>query len=524
MPSSNRVLALTSEGTMWVCPQCHAAFVEGRFCPHDGVALRGDEPHVPGLVIEHEIGRGLTGAVWRARGAGGHAVALKVLHRDWATHHEMRERFLREARAAASVVHPCVVAPLAVGTTEDGRPYIVMELVDGPSLEEVLALGPLPVARAAAIAADVASALAAAHRAGVVHRDVKPGNIKIARDGRARLLDFGVAYRLDVDEARLTQGGLTVGTPHYMAPEQCTGDVITGRTDVYALGCVLYRMLSGEVPFDGAAVAVMLAHAAREPVPLRARSVAAPAELEALVRRCLAKRPLDRPDAEALAEELTALATGRPRRSSATRVRLGRASTMPAASTDDEESITRTQPVAPLARRRHWGRWIAAAASFAIALLVLNATELGHDVAHRLGVHVHPDLPYLDGPQPAVAAEPRPFPENAAWHRFVVAIDDGISLRLGAPATLRTGRDQELTIEAWDVDGEPIDTTDMVVTFAGPGGALVGFAAEPTRERGVYRVRTRFAEPGEWLVHVFPPHGNAMVTFHLEVGDARRDG
>jgi eukaryotic-like serine/threonine-protein kinase len=555
---------------MWTCPQCRARYAEGRFCPLDGAVLGAaveparprrdsDGPAVPGVALERELGRGLTGAVWQGRRlADGRAVAVKLLHREWAGHAEMRERFAREAAAARAIDHPGVVAPLAAGELADGRPYLVMDLVDGPALEEVLALGPLPEERAAGIGADVADALAAVHAAGVIHRDVKPGNLRIGRDGRTRLLDFGVARRLDLDEPRLTQGGLAVGTPHYMAPEQCTGDPQSGRTDVYALGCVLYRMLSGEVPFEGAAVAVMLAHAGRDPVPLRERAPAVSAPLAALVMRCLAKRAGDRPDARELAEQLAVWAGRAPAGPEATRVRLGRAATVPApepgATRADAEaagavdrgggaslparSAARAREAAPSwlpsddattavvqpVRRRRLGRWLAGVLALAAGLLVFNATEVGHRLAHRAGLHLHPRIPlapFLAGPRPAVAA-PRPIPPPPVepGRQYLVAADAGVALRLGAPGEVRAGVDHDLTVEVWDRDGAPLDTTDLVVTFAGPEGALVGFAAEPTRAAGAYRLRTRFAAPGAWIVRVFPPVGDAMVVFHLEVGEA----
>jgi hypothetical protein len=108
----------------------------------------------------------------------------------------------------------------------------------------------------------------------------------------------------------------------------------------------------------------------------------------------------------------------------------------------------------------------------------------------------------------------------AAWHRYLVASDEGVMLRVGTPARLRTGAEVVLTVEAWDAEGEPFDTTDLVVTFAGPDGAALGFAAEPDAEPGLYQVRTRFDEGGAWVLRVFPPQGDAMVTFHLDVDDA----
>lgn len=494
---------------MWVCPQCRLELAEGRFCPADGTPLSARTGNIPGLELERELGRGLTGTVWRARDDAGRMVAVKVLHREWADHPEMRERFEREARAAAVCTHPGVVAPIEIGALADGRPYIVMELVDGPSLEEVLALGPLSEARATELGGQLADALAAVHRAGVVHRDVKPGNIRIGRDGRARLLDFGVARQVDVDEPRLTQGGLTVGTPHYMAPEQCTGEVVTGRSDVYALGCVLYRMLTGTVPFEGVAVAVMLAHAAREPIAIsdRADGAVSPA-IERLVMRCLEKRAGDRPDAAELADAL------RGGLAPVTRLRFERAQTVPSEPELESESVhendeTDTSVLPPVRRPARWGRRVVAVATFALALLAF-------DVPARVErmIRQRPAGAAVE----SMAVESLPAPP-AAWHRYLVASDDGVMLRVGTPAAMRLHADLELTIEAWDADGEPLDTTDLVVTFAGPDGVVVGFAAEPDQERGLYRVRTRFDVDGPWVLRIFPPSGDAMVTFHLDVGD-----
>ncbi|MCB9564881.1 MAG: protein kinase [Kofleriaceae bacterium] len=328
---------------MWTCPQCRLAVPDGRFCPADGTALRLE---IDGLVVGRELGRGMTGTVYEAAAAGAPPVAIKVLHGEWIDDPEMRARFEREVRAAAAVRHPSLVTARGHGVLGDGRPYLVMELIDGPQLDEVLALGPLGEPRAIELTRELAGALAALHQAGVVHRDVKPGNIKIGRDGRARLLDLGVARRIDGDEARLTGGGLTVGTPHYMAPEQCTGEAIDGRTDVYALGVTLYRMITGALPFDGAAVAVMLAHTSRAPEPPSAR-VAVSAPLEALVMACLAKRPDDRPDARGLAAALEALAWGEAPDPWAATVPFergaGRAATVRAADDEaDDEAATST--------------------------------------------------------------------------------------------------------------------------------------------------------------------------------------
>ncbi|MCO5171349.1 MAG: serine/threonine protein kinase [Planctomycetes bacterium] len=226
-----------------------------------------------------------------------------------------RERFRREGEVLARLRHPHVVAVHGSGELEDGRPYLLLDLVDGRSLTEHLArAGPLPVAEALRLAREVAAALAAAHGAGVVHRDVKPDNVLLDAAGRALLTDFGIALALD--QERLTRTGQWAGTLHYMAPEQLSGGERVGPpTDVYAVGALLYELLAGERPFDGDDVhQLAVAISTREPPPLRTHRPDVPAAIAALVHRCLEKEPRARhPDAGALLDDLDRLvAGGRP--------------------------------------------------------------------------------------------------------------------------------------------------------------------------------------------------------------------
>ncbi len=543
---------------MWTCPSCRTAVVDGRFCPFDRTQL---VLVVDGCTVERELGRGLSGEVHAARRADGTAVAIKILHRDWVGDDEMRERFVREARAAATVDHPCVVAPSSAGLLDDGRPYLIMDLVEGPSLEEVLALGPLAAPRALAIARDLAGALAAVHAAGVIHRDVKPSNVRIGRDGRACLLDFGVALRPDADDARLTGGGLTIGTPHYMAPEQCTGDAVDGRTDVYALGVVLYRMLTGRLPFEGPAVAVMLAHASRTPEP-PSTHVPVPAALDALVMRCLAKRRDRRLEAGGLDFELTAVAWGLevdPRaRTEATeldeadeadeadeldqgiatvdaattvelagqplaRASVGRHPRQRASGTGARwQDAPPAETDAHMTRRPRRGRVAVAALLVAATAAALVAfTPLHHALGLERLAWAHPHAAAAAAPAPVrPPTTPPPAAVVTAGHQLIVASDDLVAIRVAVPATLEPGRSHELTVEVWDAAGLPVDTTDLVVTFAGPRGATIGLAADPTRTRGVYRVTARFAERGAWTMRVFAPLGDSVVQLRLDVGAA----
>jgi serine/threonine-protein kinase len=221
------------------------------------------------------------------------SVAVKVPLPHLASQETASRRFHREALAAARLSHPNVVAVYDAGT-DGGREFIVMELVDGISLRELMATrGRLSVGETVSIGTQVASALDFAHRAGLVHRDVKPGNILLTADGRAKVTDFGIAKAIRDHDA--TQTGVTVGTARYLSPEQIEGRPVDGRADQYGLGVVLYEMLCGRVPFEGPNdVAVALGHLHRSPLPVREFRPEVPGWLDAAVLRCLNKDPGDR--------------------------------------------------------------------------------------------------------------------------------------------------------------------------------------------------------------------------------------
>jgi eukaryotic-like serine/threonine-protein kinase len=252
--------------------------------------------------LVEQVATSLMSEVWRAHDLElDRPVVLKLLGRD-----ADPERFAREAQAAAGLSHPNICLLYDYGETE-GRRFIVFELLAGGSLEDRLADGrPLPDGETARIARELAEALAYAHAQSVVHRDVKPTNVLFDEDGRAKLADFGVA-RI-TDQPTLTEAGTVLGTAAYISPEQATGEAVGPATDVYSFGVILYRMLTGRLPFESdSALELASMHATKEPPTVASRRADAPPELERLAMWTLAKRPEERlADGSALLAELTA--------------------------------------------------------------------------------------------------------------------------------------------------------------------------------------------------------------------------
>jgi serine/threonine protein kinase len=240
--------------------------------------------------------KGGMGSLWRARDLTlDRVVVLKTLLDESAGDDALVGRLRREARAMAGLDHPGI--PAVHDLCEDGgRVWLVMQYVEGPDARDHLAeQGPLPYPAVAAVAAQVASALAAAHAAGITHRDLKPANVVVGADGLVRVVDFGLAH-LAGAASRLTMTGEILGTAEYMSPELAAGRPVGPASDLYQLGCVIHALVTGGPPFTGGRlVTVMNRHVNEVPRPLRARRPDVPEELEALTARLLAKDPADRP-------------------------------------------------------------------------------------------------------------------------------------------------------------------------------------------------------------------------------------
>jgi hypothetical protein len=248
------------------------------------------------------LGCSATSRVEKARDTVlGRTVALKTLVHAFGASIEQKQ-FLREAQIVSQLSHPAIVNLYDVGIEGENVAYLVMEYIAGKTLQQVLAEAAVPLPRACSWAADLAGALSGAHRAGIIHGDIKPGNILVTEDGRVKLGDFGIARFA----TQVSGSGKMMGTPAYLSPEQIAGEPQSTRSDIFSLGIVLYQMVTGSAPFDGSSVSAVCAQIlSAEPLPPSQRNPALPAEIDRIILRCLAKNPADRyPSAESLAASL----------------------------------------------------------------------------------------------------------------------------------------------------------------------------------------------------------------------------
>ena len=309
---------------MRICPTCGLKYQDDQDrCFVDNAPLEQQADPFIGrtlagrYLVEAPIGEGGMATVYRARHTlVDRPVAVKIMAPNLARNESLRERFRREAKNAAQLAHPNIIEIYDHGETEDGAVFLVMELLDGAPLAAMVAEGPMDPGRVATLGLQIAQGLARAHDFDVIHRDLKPENIFVANAGPGRvtvkLLDFGIARSMH--DSRLTNAGEIFGTPQYMAPERITSIDAGPAADLYALGCILYEMLTGKVPFEAEEITGFFIKHMQEPPPKPSDSVpSCPRRLEELILTMMAKAPGERPvDAHQVIKELQALvpATG----------------------------------------------------------------------------------------------------------------------------------------------------------------------------------------------------------------------
>ncbi len=416
------------------------------------------------------IGQGGMGVVYEVEHVLiGRRLALKRLDPLLARNPDVLMRFQREARAAAAIGDEHIVEVSDMGRLQDGSPYIVMELMEGSDLgHELEKNGPLPISRAVRIAKECCSALGAAHAKGIIHRDVKPDNIFLTtvRDNPdfVKILDFGISKlteaALGIGDSSMTKTGTAMGTPYYMSPEQVRGErSLDARTDVYAMGVVLFQMLSGRVPFDAASYPALVIKIVSEPPPsLLSLRTDIPASLDQVVQKAMAKEPADRfGSMEEFADALSSFSTlsGRPQLTEAG-VAFTRTSTPQA-----WESPAREETVAGISRGPTARTWAmlggAAVASVLISYLIVGprmtgqGTEEPGTAAANLLAPALPETPATTSPGPS--AEPGPLSPPVAASRSV----DETSAE---PSPVRAGSEKEKAIAKKDpIDKPPVKTS-----------------------------------------------------------------
>jgi serine/threonine-protein kinase len=422
--------------------------------------------------LESKLGSGGMSTVYLARdGTLERWVAVKVMHREMSDQPDQLERFRREARAVAQLSHPNVVAVIDAGE-DGGHPYIVFEYVDGETLKQrIERVGPLPVDEATAYAIEIGRGLAAAHARRLVHRDVKPQNVLIDSEGRAKVTDFGIARSLESDG--LTQTGRVLGTTDYVSPEQAMGRGVDARSDIYSLGVLLYEMLTGEVPFQAETVVGVAMKHVNEQIPdVQARRPDTSSALAAVVERATAKEPKKRyPDMASCLADLEG----------ALEVEVARAGGAHGQATTVLGSVSSKRKMLTTRRVSAAGVFLVLAATVAALLITaLTGTDEGSS----------PSLAPSGAPVKIVGTESfDPSPGDGEEH------DDELSLAIdGNPVT------------GWSTETYDAPTTEASV--GKPGVGLVVSAGEPVAGRTL-RVRS---DVDGWSMEVYGSEGGPPTT------------
>jgi beta-lactam-binding protein with PASTA domain/predicted Ser/Thr protein kinase len=483
---------------------------------NDRKRVLGDRYEVEGV-----LGQGGMAKVFKGHDKVlGRPVAVKVLSPQYAGDDQFVSRFRREAQAAAGLNHPNIVSVFDTGSQQDVH-YIVMEYVRGKTLRDtVRSEGPLHPERAAEIGAAVARALASAHEAGLVHRDIKPGNIMLTSDGEVKVMDFGIARTATGDT--LTQTAAVLGTASYLSPEQAQGEPVDGRSDIYSLGCVLYEMVTSRPPFTGdSPVAIAYKHVRDDPVSPSRINSDVPGDLEAVIMKAMAKNPANRyQSADEMKQDLERLLQGLP--TLATPV-LG----------DTTEHLSRTRPEGTAVmtevpqeeeeegRRRVWV--IILVSLLVLGLLGLAAFFLVRSLLEPAAPVTMPDVvgeteedavDILEGRGLQVNVETETHPTAPKGEVFDQDPDAGQEVEEGAEVTITVSRGPPKS-EVPDVINQSEESAREELDAAGFGMVVTGEeASEDIPEGNVIR---QDPEPGTRLaegrtVSVVISTGPAMVT------------
>jgi serine/threonine-protein kinase len=461
--------------------------------------------HVGRYEILGELGRGSMGIVHQARDPQiDRLVAIKtiaLLTEDIEEQQEYRQRFFLEARAAGRLSHPGIVTIFDVGEDSDTHsPFIVMEYVDGEPLNKFIASpAKMPVRRALRLAQQLAEALDYAHAQGVVHRDMKPANILVGKDGHAKITDFGIAK---LNLANITHAGHVIGTPAYMSPEQLEGEVVDGRSDLFSLGVILYTMLTGHRPFQGnSAATVSFKVANRDPLPASAFDSALPAELDYVIARAMAKDRSSRyQTGREMALDLHSLLRGQAPRSQGDHIH---GNTRPASAPVHEATqrqfadpkrstvtsdATSIRNLIAFVRQTPTKRELIAALVLIVAGFVFARTRSSHTpVAPPATQIAAPVAAKMDAPSPP---DPKPVVVTAAPKP--VALSSSLQLQIEhhlATATLRVWSDDHL-ISSYVLHGE---ARKHLVVFKQVDGAAKETLHIPA---GKHRIRIRVEAAG----------------------------
>jgi serine/threonine protein kinase len=534
--------ATTTDESGSFCPDCGAALAELAGVPKKGFARATTAPadtadrdevaasstaKLLGTVVDSQfkiesiLGGGAFGTVYRGTQVGlDRPVAVKIPTHEIASDPVMCKRFAREARSAARIHHPGIVAIYAVGELADTRPYLAMQYVEGEPLDKILADGPISAHRALRIARSIASALSETHAADVVHRDLKPSNIvwRLDRNGddQITIVDFGIAVCKpgNADATRLTAGGL-IGTPHYMSPEQAHGEEVDARADLYALGCLLFELVTGSPLFDGSGFEVLLAHLGRPaPIPSE-RNPAVPEAIDRLCGSLLEKKPDDRPQTaddvivliDAALAELSGLPAPTSLVSSATRTRPDLVKKQKPKKTLATRRDLPEGTVPPRPRRTRRLVLGGAAALAALAAAGFAVAELrGTKSSAAAGSTSGSDTIVIDN-DPRVMRRRTLFKDNGEM--IVQAM---------VPDPMIANQNIRSRLEIKNKLGQPIVAPEIVITIADASGTAKGLVARPRGEtKGRYYFSHTYPAPGTYTLRVFPPSIDSVFEIPIEV-------